>query len=154
MNDYRRDMVERVFIILDRTGTGLVSLSDLKHAFNPKKHPDVIQGRKSADQVLMEFMETFEMHHNLNSKRKDGRVSQSEFLDYYDNVSAAIDSDDFFQILINNSWNLSGGPLNQQNLDWETKSHASSMYPSEKSLGELFQKQTQLGQQPVGKYKK
>lgn len=115
MNDYRRDLVERVFIILDKTATGYVDIQDIKNEYNPKRHPDVVSGKKSTDLVLLEFMETFDLHHQLYERaRKDGKISQREFVDYYENLSATIDDDEIFQVIINNTWNLSGDPLTSQ----------------------------------------
>ena len=57
----------------------------------------------------MEFLETFEMHHNIkNPGSRDGIVTFEEFTEYYTNVSASIDRDDYFALMMNNSWNLSG----------------------------------------------
>lgn len=33
--------------------------------YNAKQHPDVKTGKKSEDDVLMEFLETFEQHHAI-----------------------------------------------------------------------------------------
>ena len=35
----------------------------------------------------------------------------AEFLDYFANMSAFIESDDYFSIIMNNAWNLSGNAL-------------------------------------------
>lgn len=63
MNDYRRDLVERVFIILDNNNSGTVKISDFKRVYNAKRHPDVMQGKRSEETVLMEFIDTFDLHH-------------------------------------------------------------------------------------------
>ena len=63
MNDFRRDLVERVFIILDKSNTGNVDIQDVKRLYNARKHPDVMQGKRSQDSVLMEFLDSFEQHH-------------------------------------------------------------------------------------------
>lgn len=47
MNDFRKDLVERVFIILDKNNDGVIDVEDIKHFFNAKKHPDVILGKRS-----------------------------------------------------------------------------------------------------------
>lgn len=60
MSEYRREMVERVFIILDRNDDGLVDVTDLKAVYNAQKHPDVMQGRRSFEAVNQEFIETFD----------------------------------------------------------------------------------------------
>ena len=40
------------------------------------------------------------------SKANDGRVTLNEFCDYYSNVSASIDDDEYFKLMITNAWNL------------------------------------------------
>ena len=40
------------------------------------------------------------------SKAKDGKVTLNEFMDYYSNISASIDDDEYFQLMITNAWNL------------------------------------------------
>ena len=39
----------------------------------------------------------------------DGVVTWKEFLDYYKGLSAALDNDNYFQLMIRNAWHLSGG---------------------------------------------
>ena len=57
----------------------------------------------------MEFLETFEMHHNLKHQQdRDSRITVDEFLEYYTNISVSIDNDEYFQLMMNNSWNLKG----------------------------------------------
>lgn len=63
LNEFRRDLLERVFIILDTNDDGLVDIKDLKASFNASRHPDVMQGKKSASTILSEFIESFEEHH-------------------------------------------------------------------------------------------
>ena len=65
LNDFRRGLVQKAFRKIDKNGNGLIELDDIKDTYNAQKHPDVIQGRKTEDQILMEFLETFEMHHNM-----------------------------------------------------------------------------------------
>lgn len=58
---------------------------------------------------MLDFLETFEMHHNIqNGEQADGRITQDEFIEYYTNVSASLDTDEYFAIMMNNAWNLSG----------------------------------------------
>ena len=56
-------------------------------------------------------METFEAHGSLvkgdhESVKGDGKVTFNEFMDYYSNVSASIDDDAYFELMIKNAWNL------------------------------------------------
>jgi len=38
----------------------------------------------------------------------DGRVDLEEFVEYYKNISSSIDNEDYFALMMNNSWNLRG----------------------------------------------
>lgn len=54
-------------------------------------------GKKTADEALMEFIETFEIHHNTYSGTKaDGNITKEEFVEYYNNISCSIDNDNYF----------------------------------------------------------
>lgn len=56
-----------------------------------------MDGRKTEEQVLGEFLETFETHHNIMvDGKRDARVTLEEFVEYYTNVSANIDDDMYF----------------------------------------------------------
>ena len=69
----------------------------------------MISGKKTEDQVFKEFLETFEMHHNvMNGQQADGQVTLDEFVEYYTNISASIDNEEYFALMMNNAWNLSG----------------------------------------------
>lgn len=75
----------------------------------------MLDGRKTEEQVLGEFLETFEQHHNLrNGRQADGRVTIDEFVEYYTNVSASIDNDMYFSQMMNQAWNLSGDATTYQ----------------------------------------
>lgn len=63
LNEFRRDLVERVFIIMDSDDDGIVDINDLKMCYFAAKHPDVMQGKKSEAASLSEFLESFEEHH-------------------------------------------------------------------------------------------
>lgn len=45
----------------------------------------------------------------FDSKEKDGKITPEEFVNYYTNVSASIDLDDYFELMIRNAWHISGG---------------------------------------------
>ena len=75
-------------------------------------HPDVRSGKRTEDEVIIEFMETFERHHSLLQETKgskgDGFVSLDEFIEYYNNISCNIENDSYFDLMISNAWNLEG----------------------------------------------
>jgi len=87
----------------------VLDISDIKGKYDASKHPEVKSGKKTEDEVLKEFLETFEMHHNvMNNNKSDGRVTMDEFIEYYTNISASIDNDAYFDLMITNAWNLDG----------------------------------------------
>ena len=63
LNPFRQKIVKTAFTKLDRDGSGVIDLNDIKGVYNASRHPDVKSGKKSEDEVLGEFIETFEMHH-------------------------------------------------------------------------------------------
>jgi hypothetical protein len=82
---------------------------DLKRRYDASRHPDVKSGKRTEEEVLKEFLETFETHHNImNGTQADGQVTLEEFTEYYTNISASIDNDEYFALMMNNSWNLTG----------------------------------------------
>jgi Ca2+-binding EF-hand superfamily protein len=121
MNDFRRSLVEKAFASLDRNGNGWLEVEDIKERYSAKRHPDVVQGKKSEEQILMDFIETFETHHNLRTRStRDAKVTLEEFVEYYANVSVSIDSDEYFQVMMKNSWNITGDAQTYQkyNKSW------------------------------------
>ena len=68
------------------------SWQDLKGVYNAKKHPEVIEGKKTEDQVLTEFLSGME---GVCGNR-DGTVTKKEWIDYYTDVSASIATDAYF----------------------------------------------------------
>lgn len=94
MNNFRRNLVTLAWNKLDRDNSGIIDISDLRGVYIPDNHPDVVSGRKTPDDVLGEFLETFEMHHNISDlSRRDRKVTWEEFEEYYTNISASIDND-------------------------------------------------------------
>ena len=59
--------------------------------FDAARHPAVVAGRRSADEVYREFLDTFDVGGVV-----DGKVTRAEFDHYYHNVSCSIDDDDYF----------------------------------------------------------
>jgi len=120
MNSYRKELVNKAFDRLDIDHSGEVDSNDVKELYNPSKHPAVLENRKTEDQVLQEFLETFELHHNLKvGMEKNYKVTRKEFEDYYNNISYSIDNDEYFETMINNTWNLKGKATRQEQKPWD-----------------------------------
>ena len=107
MNQFRINLVMKAYDKLDVTGDGTVNIDDIRQAYDPSRHPEVRNGKKQPDEVLFEFLDQFQMHHNLMEGVKgDKEVTREEFIEYYNNISCNIDSDAHFDLLITNAWNL------------------------------------------------
>lgn len=66
MNQFRQNIVKAAFRKIDKDNSGILELNDIQGVYNASRHPDVKSGKKTEDEVLGEFLETFEMHHSLN----------------------------------------------------------------------------------------
>eukprot|EP00605_Chrysophyceae_sp_TOSAG23-4_P000792 GSChrysophyteH1.ASY1.ANO1.881.1 assembled CDS len=100
----RRDLIVAAYSILDLDGNGFVDRDEICKMYDASKHPDVISGKKSEDQILDDFLRTFDVGGVV-----DGKVTLEEFCNYYNNISASIDNDDYFELMIRNAWHISGG---------------------------------------------
>ena len=115
MNEFRTNLVLKAYGKFDKNGDGIVNTTDLKGVYNANKHPDVINGKKTQDEVFLEFLETFEAHFaDRHGGQKDGNISREEFIEYYNNVSMSIDLDSYFELMINNAWNLDGSRVERR----------------------------------------
>jgi len=99
----RKRIVQKVFEMIDTDKSGVLTPEDLKSRFNPAGDPRVGNREKSASSVAAEFLSTFDVFdHN-------GQVGPDEFLKYYQGVSASIDDDSYFELMMRNAWHMSGG---------------------------------------------
>jgi Ca2+-binding EF-hand superfamily protein len=109
INDFRKKFVQLAFKRLDKNGDGEIHMDEIKGVYNAKMHPDVRSGKRSEDEILAEFLETFDIHHANHTgdhKLQDPIITFDEFLEYYSNVSASIDDDKYWELMMTNAWNL------------------------------------------------
>jgi WD40 repeat protein len=90
---------------MDVTGDGVITLEDIMQSYDVSLNPEVVAGKITAEEAFRTFLDAFD----AGSPEKDGRVERDEFRDYYRLISAAIDSDDYFELMIRNAWHMSGG---------------------------------------------
>lgn len=120
MNESRKKLVNQAFSKLDLDGSGVIDFDEIKKLYNCKKHPDVISGKKTEDEVYTEFMETFQLHAALKGKGvKDRQITREEWQEYYENISASIDRDDYFELMMNNAWKLGERPAYEGQKAWK-----------------------------------
>ncbi len=96
-------MVDKAFELLDRQNTGYVSLKDIYNTYDVSKDKDFISGKKTKQQILLEFLNTFE---GVQGNR-DGAISKQEFVDYYTDLAMSTPSDDYFVGVLESAWCIS-----------------------------------------------
>lgn len=98
LNPKRKNAVLHAFKQLDTDKSGVLSLPEIRAAYSAHRHPEVLSGRLSEEDEVRRFLGSFK------AGQRDGDVSLDEWIDYYADVSAAIDDDNFFCTLLWNSW--------------------------------------------------
>uniref|UniRef100_A0A671LNT1 Calcyphosine-like b n=1 Tax=Sinocyclocheilus anshuiensis TaxID=1608454 RepID=A0A671LNT1_9TELE len=97
MSNARKEVVLQAFKKLDKTGDGVITIEDLRGVYNVKNHPKYRNGEWTEDQEFHKFLDSFD-----SPDDKDGK----EFLNYYSGVSASIDTDIYFIVMMKNAWKL------------------------------------------------
>lgn len=101
----------KAYKIMDSDRSGQLDINDIRQTYNAKQHPDVKSGKRTEDEILSEFLDTFEDHFcdiSGNADSRDGVITEEEWCEYYNNVSMSIDDDAYFELMMNNTWNLKG----------------------------------------------
>ena len=77
-----------------------MTIEDLKGVYDVSFHPKFRNGQMTKDQILTEFLGQWD------TLKADGVVHYVEFEDYYKDVSASVDDDDYFEAMIRSAWKL------------------------------------------------
>jgi len=111
MNPRRVALAKKAYNIMDSDKSGQLDINDIRQTYNAKQHPDVKSGKKTEDEILGEFLDTFEDHYcdmAGQADARDGIITMPEWLEYYNNVSMSVDNDEYFEVMMNSTWNLKG----------------------------------------------
>ncbi|XP_036063216.1 calcyphosin-like protein isoform X2 [Onychomys torridus] len=101
MSRARKEVIMKAFRKLDKTGDGVITIEDLREVYNAKHHPKYQNGEWTEEQVFRKFLDNFDSPYD-----KDGLVTPEEFMNYYAGVSASIDTDVYFIIMMTTAWKL------------------------------------------------
>ncbi|XP_062469753.1 calcyphosin-2 isoform X4 [Pezoporus occidentalis] len=101
MNEYRKAFVRKAYMKLDFNKTGSVPMVDIRKCYCAKKHPLVLAGKATEEEIKSSFLETLG-----ESCSNPNEVSYSEFEDYYEGLSIGIVDDDDFVNILRNPWGI------------------------------------------------
>lgn len=96
MNSKRKAAVLSAFYKMDFDNDGFLKIHEIQALFNAQAHPVVVHdGLYSPEKLLRWFLSLWD-----GSNEQLGLVPLTEFLDYYNGLSAVIDDDDIFVNII------------------------------------------------------
>ena len=82
MNSFRKAIAMKAYKIMDSDKSGQLDINDIRQTYNAKQHPDVKSGKKTEDEILSEFLDTFEDHFcdmKGHADSRDGKITPEEW---------------------------------------------------------------------------
>jgi len=102
LSERRVNMVKKAFMLLDKDGSGKVTVSDIVGIYDVSMNPEFLEGRKTRDEILGEFLNNFDGPRGNN----DGILTWEEFYDYYSDLSMSTPSDEYFVRMMESTWQI------------------------------------------------
>ena len=100
MNQTRKDVCDKAYAKMDSDGNGHVTMEDVRKTYNVDSHPKFQSGEMTADQIFGTFMG------RMGDADGDGQITKPEWYDYYNGISASVDNDEEFVLILTNAWKL------------------------------------------------
>ena len=96
------NMVNKAFQMMDRDGSGQLTISDIASIYDVSMNPEFLEGRKTRDEILQDFLNNFDGARGNN----DGVVTRQEWDDYYTDLSMSTPSDEYFVRMMESTWQV------------------------------------------------
>jgi len=97
----REAMIDKCFQKSDKNGDDVITIGDLRRTYSVKHHPLYVNGDEDKETILKRFLATFEEGDNPKAK-----ITHEEFLNYYAGISASIQEDGYFDLLLREEYNI------------------------------------------------
>ena len=110
LNENKLNVVEQAFTLIDEKGEDKIPLDVIKMKYNAKNHPDVLNGKYTEDEKIMEFLDCFNLCYEIlkmdNKKNENDEYVDFEiFANFYEYVSFLYPKDRDFESIVNSTWN-------------------------------------------------
>mmetsp|Transcript_20978 Transcript_20978/g.18603 ORF Transcript_20978/g.18603 Transcript_20978/m.18603 type:complete len:160 (+) Transcript_20978:151-630(+) len=102
LTEGRKELVEKAFSIMDKDGSGIIQINDIKDIYDVSFNKDFQEGTKTKEEVLEEFLDSFD---GLKGN-DDGQISHHEWMDYYTDLSMSIPSEEYFELMMKQVWGI------------------------------------------------
>ena len=107
MNEERREVTAHAFATLRQEYGDQIEIEHMVKHYRSAQHPAVVEGRKTEETVLSEFLEALELFHRTQFPDKWlPEVSEEEFFRLHSEISACIDDDLAFVKTISAVWGI------------------------------------------------
>jgi Ca2+-binding EF-hand superfamily protein len=114
LTERRKGMVDRAFALMDKDGSGQITVDDVKHLYDPSQHKDFIEGTKTKEEVIEEFLDSFDGAKGNN----DGVITKQEWDDYYTDLSMSTPSDEYFVQMMESVWGIAEDETSEANVEY------------------------------------
>ena len=102
LTERRKAMVDKAFNLIDRNNNGAISVADIDAIYDVSQNQDFIDGRKTRQEILEEFLNGFDGAKGNN----DGTITKQEWDDYYTDLSMSLPSDEYFCRMMESVWQI------------------------------------------------
>ena len=127
MNEYRKNIVTNLFYYICKTeniNNNEISLKLLKEKFRPEMHPEVLNKKRSPNDIYIQFSDSLDIFAKLNNILNN--INLDQFIDFYSGISSSIFDDRYFSHIINNVWNFNENNNNENYNNVELQKNSNS----------------------------
>jgi len=111
LNEFKLNIVEEAFSKIDIKGEDKININVVKMKYNAKNHPDVLNGKYSEDEKILEFLDCFALCHNILKSDSEMKSSNNMnyvdfeiFANFYEYVSFIYPNDRDFEYIVKSTW--------------------------------------------------